>query len=95
MAGRGVLTALVVINVLVNFLNVRDVRIEPYKARLFVEREDYEKLHKDDLQCVITWLKRLTLRDILFDATAGAGPSGAGPSVVNNHGGAQSGRRST
>ena len=54
MAGRGVLTALFVINVLVNFLNVRYVRIEPYKARLFVEREDYEKLHKDDLQCVIT-----------------------------------------
>ena len=53
MAGRGVL---------VNFLNVRDVRIEPYKARLFVEREHYEKLHKYDLQCVITWLKRLTIK---------------------------------
>ena len=75
MAGRGVLTVLVVINVLVNFLNVRDVRIEPYKARLFVEREHYEKLHKDDLQCVITWLKRLTLRDISFDATAGTATS--------------------
>ena len=53
-----------------NFLNIRVVRRDRYQARLFVDREYYEKLYKDDFQCILTWLKRLTLRDILFDATA-------------------------
>ena len=51
------------------------MRRDRYQARLFVDREYYEKLYKDDFQCILTWLKRLTLRDILFDATAGTATS--------------------
>ena len=47
------------------------MRSDRHKARLFIDREYYEKLYKDDLQCILMWLKRLMLRDILFDATVG------------------------
>ena len=47
------------------------MRRDRYQARVFIDRDYYEQLYKDDLQCVLTWLKRLTLRDILLDSTAG------------------------
>ena len=69
------LSALIIINVVIVFLSIRVVRSDRHKARLFIDREYYEKLYKDDLQCILTWLKRLTLRDILFDETAGTATS--------------------
>ena len=65
-AGRGVLSDLAIINVVFIFLNIRVVRHDRYQARVFVDREYYEQLYKDDLQCVLMWLKRLPLRDILI-----------------------------
>ena len=97
MAGRGVLSALVFINIIFIFLDITVVRRDRYQARVFVDRDYYEQLYKDDLQCILTWLKRLTLRDILIDGTAGtATPGSAEPSRgVNKHGSAQSTLRST
>ena len=65
MAGRGVLSALVFINIIFIFLDITVVRRDRYQARVFVDRDYYE------LQCILTWLKRMTLRDILIDGTAG------------------------
>ena len=71
LAGRGVVSALVFINIIFIFLDITVVRRDRYQARVFVDRDYYEQFYKDDLQCILTWLKRLTLRDILIDGTAG------------------------